>query len=93
MMGEDPEGIIKGCVDILKQIINDDTVPKNIRRSAEKAKDVLEKGVESGKDSYAIRAASAISILDEVGNDPNIPLHARTLIWNIVSQLERIPPE
>ncbi|MDK2782067.1 MAG: uncharacterized protein PWR13_1095 [Archaeoglobi archaeon] len=93
MMNEDPENIIKGCVDILNQIINDDTVPKNIRRSAEKAKEVLEKGVESGKDSYAIRAASAISILDEVGNDPNIPLHARTLIWNIVSQLERIPVE
>jgi uncharacterized protein (UPF0147 family) len=29
-------------------------------------------------------------ILDDLANDPNIPLHGRTLIWNVISQLEVI---
>lgn len=67
--------------------MSDDAVPRNIRRSAENVKSILLD--ESVKDS--IKAASAISILDEISNDPNIPLHTRTLIWNVASQLETVP--
>jgi uncharacterized protein (UPF0147 family) len=38
-----------------------------------------------------LRAASSISILEDISNDPNLPLHTRTLIWNLSSQLETIP--
>ena len=80
------EAVIKQCVDVLARIKDDDTVPRNIRRSADNVKNILL----NSKDSPAVRAASSISILDEISNDPNIPLHTRTLIWNIASQLETI---
>jgi uncharacterized protein (UPF0147 family) len=80
------EAVIKQCVDVLARIKDDDTVPRNIRRSADNVKNILL----NNKDSPAVRAASSISILDEISNDPNIPLHTRTLIWNIASQLETI---
>jgi uncharacterized protein (UPF0147 family) len=83
------ENVIKQCVEVLEHIISDDTVPRNIRRSAESVKSTLL----NEEDSEAIRAASAISILDEISNDPNIPLHTRTLIWNVASQLETVPVE
>ena len=83
------ENVIKQCVEVLERIMSDDTVPRNIRRSAESVKSTLLKE----EDSEAIRAASAISILDEISNDPNIPLHTRTLIWNVASQLETVPVE
>ncbi|KUK44146.1 MAG: UPF0147 family protein [Methanothrix sp.] len=83
------ENVIKQCVEVLEHIISDDTVPRNIRRSAESVKSTLL----NEEDSKAIRAASAISILDEISNDPNIPLHTRTLIWNVASQLETVPVE
>jgi uncharacterized protein len=67
--------------------MNDDAVPRNIRRSAESAKAILV----DPNINEAVKAASAISILDEISNDPNIPLHTRTLIWNVASQLETIP--
>jgi len=35
-----------------------------------------------------IRINTVISTLDEVTNDPNIPMYSRTQIWNIVSALE-----
>ncbi|MGZ4903064.1 MAG: UPF0147 family protein, partial [Halobacteriota archaeon] len=38
----------------------------------------------------AIRASYVISILDDISNDPNMPLHTRTLIWNVASQLEKV---
>jgi uncharacterized protein (UPF0147 family) len=83
------EDVIKQCVEVLERIISDDTVPRNIRRSAENVKSILM----NEEDAEAIRAASAISVLDEISNDPNIPLHTRTLIWNVASQLETIPVE
>jgi len=83
------ENVIKQCVEVLERILSDDTVPRNIRRSADSVKSTLL----NDQDSEAIRAASAISILDEISNDPNIPLHTRTLIWNVASQLETIPVE
>ena len=83
------ENVIKQCVEVLERIMSDDTVPRNIRRSADSVKATLL----NVQESEAIRAASAISILDEISNDPNIPLHTRTLIWNVASQLETIPVE
>ncbi len=83
------DAVIKQCVEVLMHIKDDDTVPRNIRRSADNVKNILM----DNKESPAVRAASSISILDEISNDPNIPLHTRTLIWNIASQLETISVE
>jgi uncharacterized protein (UPF0147 family) len=81
-----PDEILKGVVMMLDEIINDTTVPRNIRAAAEKAKEaVLKEG-----DEPIVRSATAIHILDEISNDPNMPLHTRTQIWSIVSELERV---
>ena len=81
------ENVLKQCVEVLERIMSDDSVPRNIRRSAESVKSILmDQSV-----SEAVKAASAISILDEISNDPNIPLHTRILIWNVASQLETVP--
>jgi hypothetical protein len=81
--------IPESVLDVLDRIIQDDTVPRNIRRVAGEIKDSLL----HGEDSLAVRAASAISILEEISADPNIPMHVRTLIWSVSSQLERISVE
>lgn len=71
---------------ILKQISEDTATPRNIRRAAIQAMDALQ----TDKDTPAVKASNAISILDEVSQDPNCPLHSRTKIWNAVSILETI---
>jgi uncharacterized protein (UPF0147 family) len=66
--------------------MEDTSVPRNIRRAAENSKDIL-----ANKDEEdTIKASTVISILDEISNDPNIPIHARTLIWNVLSELESV---
>lgn len=69
---------------ILEQIINDRTVPKNIRKAAEDSKTVLS----TDKDPMILRISTAVHILDEIINDPNMPMYTRTQIWNAVSLLE-----
>jgi uncharacterized protein (UPF0147 family) len=79
--------IIEQCIEVVDRIINDDSVPKNIRRSADEMKTILSKK----EDSAAVKAAVSIRILDDISTDQNLPLHTRTLIWNLAGQLETIP--
>jgi uncharacterized protein (UPF0147 family) len=71
-------------VNLLDKVINDRTVPKNIRKAVENAKTTL-----SSKDPLELKISAAINILDEIINDPNIPMYTRTQIWNAVSMLEQ----
>jgi uncharacterized protein (UPF0147 family) len=82
----DAETKLRQIMEVLDQLAEDTSVPRNIRRGATEAKDrLLHK-----EEALDIRSASAIMILDDLANDPNIPLHGRTLIWNIISQLETV---
>ena len=69
---------------MLKQIEEDKTVPRNIRLRIEECI----KNLQNEKEAVAIRVNAVTSCLDEVSNDPNIPMYTRTQIWNIVSLLE-----
>lgn len=70
----------------LDDIIEDRRVPRNIRAAAEEAK----KELTESENSWDIKLTSAISILDDITNDPNMPMYTRTQIWNIVSMLEAV---
>ncbi len=74
---------------LLDEIIEDRTVPRNIRGLMQQAKADLN----DQKNDWAVRINAAVSILDEVSNDPNIPTYARTQIWNMVSMLEILNEE
>lgn len=80
-----PSKIENICVG-LDMLIEDSSVPRNIRKASEEAKVILQ-----GKDEpLDVRKAKAMSTMDEMANDPNIPMHGRTLVWNVMSQLETL---
>ncbi|MEM1526179.1 MAG: UPF0147 family protein [Ignisphaera sp.] len=82
----DNEAKIRQALMVLTRIMNDPSIPRNIRRAAMFAIRALnEKGLSPG-----VKAANAIGILDEVSQDPNMPLHARTLLWSAISILETV---
>jgi hypothetical protein len=72
---------------MLQQIMEDPSIPRNIRRVADETRTVLM----NNSKTIGFRAATAISLIDEISNDPNMPVHARTKIWELVSQLETVP--
>lgn len=77
---------LRQAVDLLKKLVEDRGVPRNIRRLASESISILS----DSKLSLGLRAANAISLLDEATADPNTPLFARTLIWQIVALLEQL---
>lgn len=77
---------LQQVADIMDRVAEDMSVPRNIRKAAKEAKESLMEG----EDDPVVKAASAISILDEISNDPNMPVHTRTTIWNALSVLETV---
>ena len=80
------EAKLRQVADIMARMADDNSVPRNIRRAAGEAKNAL---LNKCSDAM-VRASSAVSILDEISNDPNMPVHTRTMIWNAISVLETI---
>ena len=75
--------MFENVIPLIEQIVNDRTVPRNIRAKCQESIEILKDGGD-----VAIRINSVISNMDEVSNDPNIPMYTRTQVWNIVSILE-----
>jgi uncharacterized protein (UPF0147 family) len=72
-------------IELLQGIIEDRGVPRNIKSSLEESICIL-----NGECSKEEKIAHIVSILDDASSNPNLSMHTRTNIWNIVSFLESI---
>jgi len=81
---EEYENRFKEARVILSVISEDNTTPRNIRRAAKEALDILI----LPDQSHGVRAAEAVSLLDEISQDQNMPRYTRSRIWSVVSILE-----
>ena len=77
---------LESVLKMLTEITEDRRIPRNIREAAEETK----KNLEENEREWDVKLSTAISTLDEITNDPNMPSYTRTQIWNIVSMLEII---
>jgi len=77
---------IKEAMNVLGLVSEDTTTPRNIRRAAKQSIEALQ----LTENTPAVRASSAISILDDILQDPNMPPYTRVKLWNIMSLLEAI---
>ena len=77
---------MKQAMSIMNMVADDNTTPRNIRRTAKQGSEIL---LDESL-SMAARAANAIDILDQISQDPNMPMYTRTRIWNVISVLEGI---
>ena len=71
---------------ILLSVSDNLSTPRNIRK-------LIKDSIDTLKDdslSVGVRAANAISMLEDVSQDPNIPSFSRVTIWSAVSSLESI---
>ena len=77
---------IKHALMVLGEVSEDSTTPRNIRRAAKDGMAALQ----TGEFTAAVRAANAISLLDEILQDPNMPPYTRVKMWNVMSLIEAI---
>lgn len=74
------------AIQTLTQIASNPTTPKNIKKNISD----LVASLKAGDDSMSVRAANAISQLDDITQDPNMPSYVRVTLWQAVSTLESI---
>ena len=77
---------INQAIATLEEIASNPSTPKNIKKS------ITDLTTELKKQEYSVsmRAANAISLLDDITQDPNMPSYVRVTLWQAVSTLERI---
>ena len=82
---QNPE-ILNQAIATLEEIASNPSTPKNIKKS------ITDLTTELKKQEYSVsmRAANAISLLDDITQDPNMPSYVRVTLWQAVSTLERI---
>ncbi|MFH1285641.1 MAG: UPF0147 family protein [Candidatus Micrarchaeota archaeon] len=76
---------VKQVIELMELVMNDNSIPKNIRRAVSEAREIMQT-----QEDLVVRASTAVYKLDEVSEDINMPMHARTQIWTILSALETI---
>ncbi len=83
---EEYEERIKQAITVLSQVSEDTTTPRNIRRAAKDSIGALQ----TAEYTAAVKAANAVSLLDEILQDPNMPQYTRVKLWNVMSVIEAI---
>ena len=78
------EAELEKAVKILEEIINDSSVPRNIRKAVSDALDLVTRR----EGDPLVNISEAVYILEEISNDMNMPMHTRTQIWVAISSLE-----
>ncbi len=74
---------MKEISEMLSSLVNDSTIPKNIRKALSDAKMRLDSDEEAN-----VKISAAVYLIESITEDINMPPHARTQIWAIMSALE-----
>ena len=77
---------LQNSINALNQVATNPSTPKNIRKNIQD----LSNELKSEEYSMSVRASNAISLLDDITQDPNVPSHVRVILWQAVSTLENI---
>ena len=86
MGSEDNIGQLKEAIQTLAEVAANPSTPKMIKKSITD----LVNELKSDEYSKSVRAANAISVLDDITQDPNMPSYVRVTLWQAVSKLEGI---
>ena len=89
-MAKEFSDVVKNAFEEVENLLNgllgDRSVPRNIKRVAQKGIDELQKEDETP----GVLASNVMYMVDDLSLDPNIPFHSRTTIYRIISILEKI---
>ncbi len=79
---------VNEVIDMIESMIEDSSVPRNVKKALEEAKLSL-------KESKDINVAvmKAVYSIEKITDDQNIPSHVRMDLWNVISALESIKTE
>ena len=85
-MSSENQESLNNAIQTLNQLVASHSTPKNFKKTIND----LITDLKLEEYSISVRAAIAISYLDDITQDPNVPSFVRTSLWQVVSVLESI---
>jgi len=85
-MSDENKQAMESAIQTLNQLATSHSTPKNFKKTIS---DLIVE-LQDNEYSISVRAANAISSLDDITQDPNVPSFVRTTLWQAVSVLESI---
>ena len=85
-MSNENKQAMESAIQTLNQLATSHSTPKNFKKTISD----LVTELQTDEYSVSVRAANAISSLDDITQDPNVPSFVRTALWQAVSVLESI---
>lgn len=76
---------IAEIIGMIDNLLQDFSVPRNVRKALEEAKNRL-----VGNEELGVRISAAVYAIEKVSEDVNLPAHARTQLWAVLSALEGV---
>lgn len=80
---------LQDVIEKIDEKSEDYSIPSRVRNKLKE----ISADLRNGEQDIAIRVTSAIYELDDTVNDINLPMHAKTVLWDILSDLEAIKEE
>lgn len=77
------EAKLVDVVDVLKELTEDVTLPKNVKQEIEKTIEILKEDID-----FSLRINKALHKLENVVDDKNLQAYSRTQIFNVIGLLE-----
>ena len=85
-MSNENKQAMESAIQTLNQLATSHSTPKHFKKTIS---DLITE-LQTDEYSVSVRAANAISSLDDITQDPNVPSFVRTALWQAVSVLESI---
>ncbi|MDD5337057.1 MAG: UPF0147 family protein [Candidatus ainarchaeum sp.] len=76
---------VQAVVELINTVLEDSSIPKNIRAVLANAKSRL-----MTSEEITLKVSAAIYMIEPISEDVNMPSYARTQVWSILSALESI---
>jgi hypothetical protein len=84
-MGFDFEQEKQNILDLIEVLLTDAMIPKNVKNSLIGIRTNVEK---DGKNM--IKLSESIYTLQDISEDPNLPLNAKSDVWQLLNILEKV---
>lgn len=76
---------IQGVIDAISELLEDNTLPKNVREKLHNININLK-----NQSEHSLKIDKALHDLEGISEDSNLQSYTRTQVWNLVSMLETV---
>jgi len=76
---------IQDIKDLIEMLLGDVMIPKNVKNILQNIKVIVEKN-----GNNVVKLSEAIYGLQDISEDPNLPLNAKSDVWQLLNKLEKV---